>query len=114
MSGTGNLEQEDANQEKSIVIYDLEEKRMIWRIQTQDFTGKLMAINDELAIGFYEHPKLFNLKTGEIIYRWLEMPTDNQNSSIYTSDSFSHIAIDPTNKRFAVALADRIEVVALA
>lgn len=114
MSGSGDLEQEDANQERAIVIYDLDQKQMILRTPINEFTGKLMFINNEFVIGFYENPKLINLRTGEIVHRWLDIKTDKRNSSITNindSKEYSHISIDQINKRFAVATENSIEVV---
>lgn len=114
MSGTGDLEQEDTNQEKAIVIYDLTEKKVFSRKVIKELTGKLMPINNDFAVGFYENPKIINLQTGKIVHRWIDIKTDKRNSSIINlneSDKFSHIAIDQINKRFAVAMEENIEVV---
>lgn len=110
ISGTGNAKEQDDDEEMAIVTYDLTEKRIVSRAVMSEPTGKLMPLDDTFAVGFYENPKLINFVTGEIVHKWIEIPTDKQNSSIDRSEDFSHIALDQKGKRFAVATEDNIEV----
>lgn len=76
-------------------------------------TGLMMSFGD-YVVGFYEHPKLIDLATGDIIVRWPDLATGNQNGSIISHlDKIPPIALDPTNKRFAVADAENITVIQL-
>ncbi len=68
----------------------------------------------DYVIGFYEHPKLIDLATGEIIVRWPDLTTGKQNGSIiHHLDQIPSIALDPSHKRFAVADAEKITVIQL-
>lgn len=114
LSGTGDSENEDASEEKSILVYDLEKQIVLSRVKIVEPTGLLMPLNENFAVGFFEYPKVFDLKSGEIIYRWTDIPTDKRNSSIlWHIDDLSKIAFDRKNKRFAVGTKNSIEVVVI-
>ena len=75
--------------------------------------GTLMPLGD-VAVSFYESPKLLDLATGKVLHRWPELSTGRQNSSIvYHSDRVPPIALDTLNQRFAVADSEAITVVQL-
>ena len=66
------------------------------------------------VVGFYEHPKLVEVATGKTAARWPEMETGSQNGSINSKlDEIPPFALDPANKRFAVADAEKITVIQL-
>ena len=66
------------------------------------------------TVGFCEHPKLVEIATGEIVQRWPDLETGNQNGSISQNlDKLPPLALDPANKRFAVADGERITVIQL-
>jgi hypothetical protein len=63
-----------------------------------------MLVDDETAVGFFEDPKLFSIRTGEVLKRWETFKSGNQTSSINWGDvSIPPIAIDVPRRRFAVA-----------
>lgn len=113
MSGTEEQEAEDASEETAMVLYDLDSMKFIGRRSLSEPTGKLFPLNDDCFIGFYGHPKMFDISTGEIVFRWKDIPTDERNGSISSNKNPSILAIDRKNKRFAVAIANSIEVVTL-
>ena len=83
-------------------------------IQVAEPVGTLMPIDTEFAVGFYEHPKLISLKSGEVTMRWTAINSGNQTSSILLGDiTVPPIACDSKNKRFAVADGDSVSVVDL-
>jgi hypothetical protein len=69
----------------------------------------------EFAVGFFEHPKLIELKAGRIVHRWEELAGGRQNSSIIWGQEsrIPATALDPANRRFAVAGVDAITVIQL-
>ncbi|MDQ3061857.1 MAG: hypothetical protein M3R14_03195, partial [Acidobacteriota bacterium] len=74
--------------------------------------GNLMAVDEKYVVGFYERPKLINLKTGEILKKWEEISSGKQNSSINVqNEKYPPMAIDVERKRFAIADEDFIHVV---
>lgn len=114
LSGTGNIEEEDSNEEMFIVIYDLENFKIVSKAKILEPTGLLMPINERFAVGFFDYPKVFDLNSGEIVHKWSDILTDKRNSSIiWHIDNFSKIAIDRNYKRFAVGTKNTIEVVVL-
>jgi hypothetical protein len=68
----------------------------------------------DVAVSFYETAKLLDVATGNVMHRWPELSTGRQNSSIiYHLDRVHPIALDPLNRRFAVADSEKITVVQL-
>lgn len=81
-------------------------------VKTEENVGSMMWLGDHHVIGLYETPKLFDLRTGRVIFRWPDIPTGTQNSSIiHHVPPLPPIAADPAGKRFAVALKDCIVVI---
>lgn len=75
--------------------------------------GTLMPLGD-VAVSFYESPKLLDLAKGTVLQRWPELSTGRQNSSIISHlGCLPAIALDPMNRRFAVADSEKITVVQL-
>ena len=93
--------------------YSLSEKRFLTIAPLEEPLGTLMPVGD-FVVGFYEHPKLVEVATGKIIARWPDLNTGNQNSSIGRDlDKILPLALDPANKRFAVADGAKITVIQL-
>lgn len=113
ISGTGDQEAEDMSPELALALYDLDSMKLIVRRSLSEPTGKLLALNKDYAIGFYGHPKMFDISTGEVVIRWKDIQTDERNSSISFEDNTSIFALDQKNKRFAIATPNSIEVVTL-
>jgi hypothetical protein len=109
---------DDANDEaigaSSVVIVDLAGRQVKSRSPTAEPLGSLMPVDDEVAVSFFEHPKLFSLRTGAVLKRWRTVKSGNQVSSIIWNDVLDPpIAIDVPNRRFAVADASSVAVVEL-
>ena len=110
-------EEEEAQESKlgpdQIGRYSLTENRFLSVAPLKEPSGTLMPIGT-FAVGFYVHPKLIEVVTGEVIDRWPDLNTGNQISSInYKLDDIPPFALDPANKRFAVADKEKITVVQL-
>jgi hypothetical protein len=105
----------DAQIDQSPVIgrYSLEEKRVTSLSPVNETIGNLMPVGD-FAVAFYGRPKLVELKTGQVIRSWDDINTGNQNSSIIGhQEQAPPLALDPVNRRFAVAGVEAIVVVQL-
>lgn len=105
---TGNGEEE---KDKFICAYEVEQKKVLSKVKLVEPAGNLMAIDENFVVGFYEHPKLINIKTGEIVKKWTNIFSGKQNSSISSQDVAPPMAIDVVRKRFAIADEDFIHVV---
>ena len=112
-----DIDEEDKSkfvlQPDQIAHYSLTEKRFLTLAPLGEPLGTLMAAGD-FAAGFYEHPKLVRIATGEVVARWEDLKTGNQNSSISrTLETLPPLALDPANRRFAVADGEQITVIQL-
>jgi len=70
------------------------------------------------AISFYDHPKLIDVTTGEVVHRWTEFRTGRHRSScgltpLQGHDATPPPALDPLRSRFAVADATGITAIQL-
>ncbi len=96
----------------SICLWDIPNAKILSQTKLSEPAGTLMPINEEYAVGFYKHPKIISLRTGEIIHRMEEL-----NSGLQTSSIIHHIAqvpimaVDAQFKRFAIASDSEIVVV---
>jgi len=109
---------DDASEEaigaSSVAIVDLAKRQVILRSPTSEPMGSLMPVDDEVAVSFFEHPKLISLRTGAVLKRWKSVKSGNQVSSILLKGaSAPPIAIDVPHRRFAVADASSVAVVDL-
>ncbi len=93
--------------------YSFREKRYLTIAPLGEPLGTMMPCGD-FVVGFYKHPKLVKIATGEIVARWPDLETENHYGSIDTGLSkMPPLALDPANKRFAVADAEKITVIQL-
>lgn len=97
--------------------WSLRDQRWETRVSVGEPVGILMPMGKH-AVGFYEHPKLINSTTGEIILRWTEFRTGRHRSSyriapLQGEDATPALALDPLKSRFAVADATGVTAVQL-
>ncbi len=94
-----------------LAVYSLTERRVLSVVPLEKSAGTLMVVGGD-AVGFYEHPKLFELTTGRVLEQWPELNTGCQGSSIIRQPPrLPPLALDPVGRRFAVATDKGIEVV---
>jgi hypothetical protein len=87
-----------------LAVVDIATRLVTSRSAIAEPAGLVMPIDDEIAVGFFGHPKLFSLRTGAVLRRWEEIKSGNQNSSIvWNGVSTPPIAMDVARRRFAVA-----------
>ena len=88
-----------------------------WNLNTMQFdhlspyneiAGTMMAVGPDHIVSFFKHPKIVELGTGKIIHRWPAIDSGAQSSCLLMDQANlpPPIALDPTNRRFAIA-ADR-------
>jgi hypothetical protein len=95
-------------------IYNIEAGQLLISHSVDSAMGTLMPMGKWL-LSFFEHPKLIDLDTGEVIHHWPDLPSGLQNSSIiyHHHGGLPTIALDPDNYRFAIADSEKITVVEL-
>jgi hypothetical protein len=98
----------------ALTLYDPNTGEVVSSITIPEVVGTLMPVDSGTAVGFYGHPKLFSLKTGEVLRRWEGIDSGKQTSSILADNTvIPPIALDPLNRRFAVADASGVSVVTI-
>jgi hypothetical protein len=99
---------------RGIAIYDLEEKACVLEAQLAHPPGTMMPVGESHVVSFYDHPRLIALESGDVLAEWPDLPSGKQASSIIRHiDPPPPLALDPANRRFAVAVGAEIVVVNL-
>ena len=97
-----------------IAVYDVVARSCIRSVVIGEPAGTMMPLGSDHAVCFYEHPKVVSLESGEVMERWKVLKTGNQISSIdMQKGPVPPLAIDVERRRFAVAGADAITVIAI-
>jgi hypothetical protein len=97
-----------------VALYGIKEGTVKWKCALESVPGTIMPVGQHHFVGFYEHPKLFEISTGKVIQSWPELNSGKQNSSIiWHQEQLPLLAMDPVGKRFAVADAEGITVIQL-
>jgi hypothetical protein len=91
--------------------FSLEDREWVGVVKVDEPVGTLMAVDSDRAIGFYGHPKLFDLRTGKVLRRWQDLSTGDQRTAMSRGATVPPLALDPSNRRFAVADDEGITVV---
>jgi hypothetical protein len=92
-------------------VFSISENKVLTSAPLDSPAGTLMALGD-IAVSFYEHPKILDVATGTVLHRWSDLRSGVQNSSIiHHLDKVPHLALDPLNRRFAVANSESITVI---
>lgn len=93
-------------------VFNLKSAEFETVAQVDEPVGTMMWLDEHRVVGFYENPKVFDVRTGKVIFRWPDIATSKQLGSINSQlPSISAIAVDRNKKRFAVGSAERISVV---
>jgi hypothetical protein len=94
--------------------YALPHQRYVRLRQTEAEVGTMMPVHHEYVVGFYDYPKLFHVPTGRVVKSWPDLSAGKQTMSIiWGIDPVPPIAMDPPNRRFAVADSEKITVVTI-
>ncbi len=98
----------------NIGVFDLQAKS--WRsvVLTTAEIGTMFALDEKHVLSVYDHPKVVDVATGEVVQQWPELKTSKQSSSIIRHiDPIPPMAFDKTNRRFAVAEDKTIRVITI-
>jgi hypothetical protein len=101
---------------REVVRYSPAERKILSRARVSEPVGTIMPVGQEgeWAVGFFEHPKLFDTRSGEVIARWSDLSTGRQAGSIvHGIEPPPPLALDPDGHRFAVGGSDGITAILL-
>lgn len=108
----GSSESDDSK--AFIARYNLQEATIETKSALETVPGNIMPVGSDHFVGFYEHPKLFEISSGKIIQNWPELKSGTQYSSIiHHLQPQPAVALDPVHQRFAVANEAGITVIEL-
>lgn len=97
---------------RSVACYDLRSCACQWNTRLKSPAGTMMPVGAGHMVDFYEHPKLIDLTTGEIVHSWSDLSSGQQMSSvIWGGVQLPPLALDPEHGRFAVADPEKITIV---
>ncbi|MGW5707331.1 hypothetical protein [Amycolatopsis japonica] len=95
--------------------WSLADRSFVWRSQLDQPAGDVVPFaGDFLAL--YDHPRLYDGATGDLIAAWPDLPTGHAEGPIVSARSFSgprRVAVDEIRRRFAVTDGERTTVVHL-
>ncbi|WP_125736036.1 hypothetical protein [Amycolatopsis sp. WAC 04197] len=95
--------------------WSLADRSFVWRSQLDRPAGDVVPFaGDFLAL--YDHPRLYDGATGDLIAAWPDLPTGHAEGPIVSARSFSgprRVAVDEIRRRFAVTDGERTTVVHL-
>ncbi|WP_146173827.1 hypothetical protein [Saccharothrix carnea] len=86
-----------------------------WRRRLDRTAGDLVSLGGDF-LALYEHPRLFDGSSGELLAEWPDLSTGTATSSIVWGEPFSgpaRIAVDEAGSRFAVTDGTKVTVIHL-
>jgi len=105
------IETEDQLFPMQIGIINLDTLKLEKKAEITQDTGDLIPINEDQAWSLYNHPKIIDLNSGEILFEHKELNTGQQNSPIiHGLDFVPTYAYDSLNRRLAVATKKGISI----
>ena len=98
----------------SLVVLDMEDQDFVSSTQLDGPAGAMMAVGAAHIVTFFEFPRLVEISSGRSVNEWPQLPTGKQTGSIiHHLLPLPTLALNPTNRRFAVASDDEISVVTI-
>lgn len=97
---------------QGVALYDLAAQRGLASVSLDEQAGTIMPLNEQYVISFYRHPKVIDLRTGVVIYRWPQWDSGTQILCI-TRKPIPVLALDSAHRRFALKTENAIQVVEL-
>ena len=82
-------------------VWSLRDARWLSRAKVSEPVGSIMPLDEHACIGFHEHPKTIDLRTGEVLAVWPEVESGKQLTAFALgSPTPPQLALDPARKRF--------------
>jgi hypothetical protein len=95
-------------------LFDLRKGQRLAAIALAHVPGPLMPAGPGRALTFFQHPRLYDLSTGQRLAEWPELPTGAPSCcyGVNAPDPWI-LALDPAHRRFALPRGDELVVVTL-
>jgi hypothetical protein len=99
-----------------LVLYDVPSDRILSSVVLGRVAGTMMPVGLAHVVAFHGHPRLIEIATGTVIHEFAELHGGLQTSSIIhgLTQPIPPLALDPANRRFAIASENLITVVRFA
>lgn len=98
----------------SLGVFNLRTNAFESVTRAEETVGNMLWLGDGLVVGFYQTPKVFNVATGRIVYRWPDIASGSQSSSIIHHLGRQPVtACDHKRRRFAIASDSGIDIIQL-
>lgn len=95
---------------RQLGLFSIEQNAFIKKVTIDFKLGTQIPIDENVVIDLYEHPKLIDLNSGNIIQKFEDINSGKQDLAIvHHVDAVPPIAIDKLNKRIAIANGNKIE-----
>jgi hypothetical protein len=109
--GDENDPKDDLPGKHAVGVWKIGEKNYMRSIKLAQPPGTLMSIGADYVVTFYGHPRMYAMRTGELLEEWPHIDSGQQTGSITWSNLPPPIALQPERARFAVASKSEIYVV---
>ncbi|MBK6689050.1 MAG: hypothetical protein IPG45_31575 [Deltaproteobacteria bacterium] len=95
-------------------LFDLRQGQRLAAIALAHVPGPLMPAGPGRVLTFFQHPRLYDLSTGQRLAEWPELPTGAPSCcyGVNAPDPWI-LALDPAHRRFALPRGDELVVVTL-
>lgn len=95
-------------------LFDLRQGRRLAAIALTHVPGPLMPAGPGRVVTFFQHPRLYDLSSGQLLKEWPELPTGAPSCcyGVNAPDPWI-LALDPAHRRFALPRGDELVVVTL-
>jgi hypothetical protein len=98
----------------SLAVFNLVTGQYEHATAVNETVGEMLWLGDGLVVGLDGCPRVFDIRSGEIVFRWPDIATGPRSGSICVKhEDRRPIALDPLRRRFAVAHKNGISAVLL-
>ena len=95
-----------------VAWWDIRSNELTLPVKVAGQFGNLVAIDENQAWDFYSHPKIINLGTGAVDYRWEEVDSGRQGSAI-RPPTHTQIVVSPDRRTAVVRTENSLEFIGL-
>jgi hypothetical protein len=102
---------EDDDRRSALCTRNLETGVQSAAIYSTQSLGRMMAVGTDHVLSLYEHPRLLERATGDVVQSWPHIASGTQSTSITVGAATPpHVAIDADRTRIAIATEEKIAI----